>query len=710
MDAPVLIRLRRLRRAFDGPSGRNTVLDSIDLDIPRGSFTVIRGPSGAGKTTLLRVLGLLDSGFSGELSVAGTDVATLGDAARDEWRSSHVGFVFQEGRLLPHLTLGENIALPLVFDNLPEAEVTARARQAEAFAFRPEERASGLCALMPGAASGGQRQRAALARAMVRRPLLILADEPTASLDPASKAQVIERLRAAHAAGATVVVVSHDEALFSIGRQFSLTEGRLQQLAPDHPDAANWNEAPAEAPEIAVDRSAPQAPPLGGWWPRLGWARLLGWAARDLLRRPLFTVLMLIAVLAGAAQTTVFASLIVGLDRFVEQTVADGSRLTRLTLKPRKADAGGDDRFPDRAALAADPQVTHVVARRATTVSARLTDGESRPFPSLGLFPDDPELSMFRFVAGRGFDDRSPMLQAIVTTDFLIDLLGRSELDWQAQIGHRFEVEVPRFGRSGKQLGSERMVLTVTGIILKGEGDRQFYLENRLLVAIDAIKRDRTGKLALPLTPDRAAVADPAALEAMTDWPWQDMLHLYLHDIDAVIPAIADLSAQGYRPEAEIWRYAWVLDMKRAAYGIGVPLLALLTGVVGMVLFGNIVISARMREGELALVRVLGMRRGDLFATEVMGALITAAVGLTAGLALARGLTTTLAADLQESATLAARLSGDEAGARAALIFEPVGSVALPIVAGLTVVVLAAILGPTLRAAATDPARVFSRR
>lgn len=706
MHDPVLIRLRDLRRAFDGPAGRSTVLDGIDLDIPEGSFTVIRGASGAGKTTLLRVLGLLDSGYTGSLTVAGADVARMEDSARDDWRAANLGFVFQEGRLLPHLNLCENIALPLLLDNEPQAEVSGRTTAATAFAFRQDERAAGLCDLMPDAASGGQRQRAALARAMLRRPLLILADEPTASLDAASKAQVIDRLRAANAQGATVVVVSHDEALFSIGRQILLDGGRMVPVGQDIPLPANCVCCPGTRREAR----APVAAPLGGWWPRLGLARLAGWAIRDLLRRPLFTLLMLIAVMAGTAQTTVFGALVVGLDVFVQQTVADGSRLTRLTLKPRKADAGSADRFPDRAALAADPQVAEVVARRATTVSVRLSDGGNRPFPSLGLFPDDPELSMFKFVAGAGFDMASPRLQAIVTTDFLVDLTGQSDLVWSEQIGRTFEVEVPRFGRNGKQTGAESLQLTVTGIILKGEGDRQFYLGNDLLVAIDAIKRDRSGTLALPLTADRDAIADPAALAALTDWPWQDMLHLYLRDIDTVIPQIAGLSAKGYRPEAEIWKYAWVLDIKRAAYGLGMPLLALLSGVVGLVIFGNIVISARMRSAELALLRVLGMRRGDIFVTEIIGACVTATVGLLLGLGIAHWLTTTISADLQANARLAAQLSSDgRAAAALPPLFAPVADVALLVAVGIIALVFFAILWPTLRAASTDPARAFSK-
>ena len=110
-----LIDLSGLGRRFAGPQGVVSVLDGIDLTIPRGTFTVIRGQSGAGKTTLLRILGLLDAGHDGTFRMAGTDVAKLSDADRDEWRMAGIGFVFQDGRLLPHLSLGENIALPSLY-------------------------------------------------------------------------------------------------------------------------------------------------------------------------------------------------------------------------------------------------------------------------------------------------------------------------------------------------------------------------------------------------------------------------------------------------------------------------------------------------------------------------------------------------------------------------------------------------------------------
>jgi len=708
MTCEDLIEIRQLSRSFAGAGGAFSALRRVDLTIPRGSFTVIRGASGAGKSTLLRILGLLDTGYGGQMRFAGRDVASLAIADRDELRTALIGLVFQDGRLLPHLSLAENIALPLHFT--PETAVGVRARvdQALGFAFRPEELASGVAALRPGAASGGQRQRAAMARAMIHQPVLILADEPTASLDADSKALVVARLREMHAAGATVVVVSHDEALFGLGRQFLLEEGRLVELKGETEVGPELADAVMMRPLRAV---APA--PLAGWWPRLGPGRQIGAALRDLLRRPLFTLLLLIAVIAGTAQSAVFLSLVAGLDSFVTQSVADGSRLTRITLKPRKVDLAAADHFPEQAMLGAAPDVAAVVARRASTVAIQGADGTSRPFPSLGLHPDDPELAMFRFVAGGGFAASGEQLQMIVTTDFLIDLYGPAPegttSDWGSFVGRQVQATVPHFDRSGKVTGSEPVVLTICGVILKAEGDRQFYLPNDVLVAFDAIKRDRSGTLTLPLTPDRNAWVVGADRAAVLDWPWQDMMHLYLRDIEAVVPKVAALSRQGYRPEAEIWKYAWVLDLKAAAYGIAAPLLALLSGVIAVVLVGNIIISARLREAELALMKVLGMRRGDILAVEVIGTCVTTLLGLGLGLTIADRLTAALSQSFAERARLQAELSGGAEQGQIGLLFQPVWPLAPGLAALTLTLVFMALLWPTLRAASTDPARVFAR-
>ena len=700
-----LVEIRGLTRAFAGSEGVINVLDGIDFLIPYNSLTVIRGPSGAGKSTLLRILGLLDAGFTGSMRLAGKDVASLTTSERDATRTAVIGLVFQEGRLLPHLSLAENIALPLQFAGLTSEEAVSQAEQAEAFAFRAEERAAGVTRLRPSVASGGQRQRAALARAMVRGPALILADEPTSNLDHASKALVIERLASMRAAGATILIVSHDEALFGLGRQFSLENGQLLELS----SADSLKEPQSRHRPFAIPKA-----PLSGWWPSLPLWRLIGNATRDLLRRPLFTLLLLIAVIAGTAQSAVFASLVSGLDHFVEQTVADGTRLTRVTLKPRKVDlAKGGLRFPEQGELLTDPDVSAAVARRATTVSVVMSDASNRPYPSLGLYPDDPELGMFHFVAGAGFTAKNDQFQMIATTDFLLEVFGtkamNSDNEWASFVGQQIKASIPRFGKSGKEIGTEPLTLTVAGVILKGEADRQFYLPNELLIAIDAIKRDRTGKLPFPTNADHSAWRADADIKSLIDWPWQDMMHLYLKNIDDVVPKIALLSARGYHPEAEIWKYSWILNLKSAAYGVIAPLLALLTGVVGLVLFGNIVISTRLREAELAVLKVLGMRRGDILATEVIGTLITATFGLTVGFLFADRLTLALSLQLKESARIASEISGNLGSSGYAFVFEPVWSAAPVIAAGTLMLVLVSVLWPTVRAACGDPAAVFAR-
>ena len=155
--------------------------------------------------------------------------------------------------------------------------------------------------------------------------------------------------------------------------------------------------------------------------------------------------------------------------------------------------------------------------------------------------------------------------------------------------------------------------------------------------------------------------------------------------------------------------YSWILNLKSAAYGVIAPLLALLTGVVGLVLFGNIVISTRLREAELAVLKVLGMRRGDILATEVIGTLITATFGLAVGFLFADRLTLALSLQLKESARIASEISGNLGSSGYAFVFEPVWSAAPVIAAGTLMLVLVSVLWPTVRAACGDPAAVFAR-
>lgn len=182
------------------------VLDGVSLTIQEGTFTAIMGPSGSGKSTLLNLIGCLDRATTGTLHVAGQDVTVLGEADRTRLRGEAIGFVFQTFNLMPKLTALENVALPLVFQGWRRENRTDRAGsllEKVGLADRVNHRPSEL--------SGGQRQRVAIARALVNEPVLVLADEPTGSLDSETGRRIMGLFQRLHEAGNTVVMVTHEQ-------------------------------------------------------------------------------------------------------------------------------------------------------------------------------------------------------------------------------------------------------------------------------------------------------------------------------------------------------------------------------------------------------------------------------------------------------------------------------------------------------------------
>lgn len=201
-----LIRLRDLERYYDTPHGRTYVLRRIDLDIRRGEFVTVMGPSGAGKSTLLHVLGLLDDGWHGEYVLDGRPVHDLSRKQRTALHRETIGFVFQRYHLLDDLTVYENLDLPLSYQGVPRAE--RQARVADALdRFRIVAKRD----LYPNQLSGGQQQLVAIARAVIGRPSVILADEPTGNLHSAQGEEVMELFRQLHGEGVTLVQVTHSE-------------------------------------------------------------------------------------------------------------------------------------------------------------------------------------------------------------------------------------------------------------------------------------------------------------------------------------------------------------------------------------------------------------------------------------------------------------------------------------------------------------------
>ncbi|PVW16438.1 ABC transporter ATP-binding protein [Marixanthomonas spongiae] len=201
-----LIKIRNITRDF--PLGQEIVkvLKGIDLDIKKGEYVALMGPSGSGKSTLMNLLGCLDTPTSGSYELNGVDVSNLTDDELAEIRNKEIGFVFQTFNLLPRTTALDNVALPMIYAG---ASKTAR-----------EERATevlkdvGLADRMdhkPNQLSGGQRQRVAVGRALVNKPSIILADEPTGNLDSKTSVEIMNLFDAIHKAGNTVILVTHEE-------------------------------------------------------------------------------------------------------------------------------------------------------------------------------------------------------------------------------------------------------------------------------------------------------------------------------------------------------------------------------------------------------------------------------------------------------------------------------------------------------------------
>ncbi|MBK1714413.1 ABC transporter ATP-binding protein [Rubrivivax gelatinosus] len=218
------VRLRGVRRVYRQGRAPVAAVDGVDLDIAPGRFTVLAGPSGSGKSTLLQLIGGLDRPDEGAVSLDGTRLDTLDDDTLTRLRGERIGFVFQSFNLVPVMSALENVELPLLQAGPSSTGSRERARSMlEAVGLQ------GLHRRRPGELSGGQQQRVAVARALVHRPRLVLADEPTANLDRASGQALIALMRTLQrGTGVTFVFSSHDPSLLDEADvRVQLLDGRL---------------------------------------------------------------------------------------------------------------------------------------------------------------------------------------------------------------------------------------------------------------------------------------------------------------------------------------------------------------------------------------------------------------------------------------------------------------------------------------------------
>ena len=220
-----IVELQGVRKTYRLGQHVIPALQGVDLSVQRGELLALTGPSGSGKSTILNLCGLIDRPDSGEILLGGQRVTDLDETERTLLRRDALGFVFQSFNLVPVMTVAENVDYPLFIAGVPAAERRERvAAQLEAVGLQEHAQHR------PDALSGGQRQRVAIARALIKRPRLVIADEPTASLDSHTADQVLDLMRErGHAEGAAFVIATHDSRLTQrCDRVLALLDGRLQ--------------------------------------------------------------------------------------------------------------------------------------------------------------------------------------------------------------------------------------------------------------------------------------------------------------------------------------------------------------------------------------------------------------------------------------------------------------------------------------------------
>jgi putative ABC transport system ATP-binding protein len=215
--AEALIRVEGVRKVYGAST---TALDGVTLGIVEGSWTNITGPSGSGKTTLLNILGCLDSPSEGSVVIDGTEVTDMGQAELTTFRRENIGLIFQQYHLVPYLTALENVMMAQYFHSIVDEGQARAALERVGLGHRLDH--------LPAQLSGGEQQRVCIARALINDPKILLADEPTGNLDQGNGRNVLELIRALHAEGHTVIVVTHNPDIALMGdRTIEVIDGKV---------------------------------------------------------------------------------------------------------------------------------------------------------------------------------------------------------------------------------------------------------------------------------------------------------------------------------------------------------------------------------------------------------------------------------------------------------------------------------------------------
>lgn len=621
-EAPV-IELRDVSRAFGPGNNQTLALRGVSLKITRGEFVAIIGPSGSGKSTLLNTLGLLDRPSSGSYLLNGTDVSTLSERERDWMRNEHLGFVFQDSRMLLGETSVGNAALPLKVRGASYGERRARVGTAlnqVGLGHRLAEKTINL--------SGGERQRVAIARAISTEPALILADEPTGSLDSENSQRVIEHLRDLNSNGATVVIITHDPTVAAAARrQITLVDGAVRADKSD-------------ATKLVTPHIPPARPMRRGRLARRIWDELLD-ALSSHSSKPGRAMLLLLAFMLGTGGLVCS----IGISQSAAAQVAE--RLTEASLDEvvvRFADPmayGQGFYFPSSQPTAAIAQLTGV---RGTGFVASVAPAEARiTLLPAGSVPLQPSFSGSVLVSDSGYLN---ILQAKTTPEHAIEMLDTSWKGKVAIIGSKAAGDLG-IGTSGPgvQLWVAGIPVDVVGIFT--HTGRDSTLDNSVVLSASA---------AAGLSPEnpslvvRTVPGYPAALA------------------EAIPLAISPSSPSSVSIET-------VADLRSLRIGVATDLSALIATVSVLLLLlaclssaVAMYLSVQARAPEIALRRAVGSSRSSIWRIFTMEGLIIGAAGGLAGgtlglcaviaVSLAQGWTPTIEASALTVGLIAGCLSG----------------------------------------------------
>ncbi len=254
-DATPILEVRGLSKTYGERSPQITALRDVSFHVPAATWLAITGPSGAGKTTLLNLLAGLDRPTAGSVWVQGQELSTLAPDARTDFRRRHIGFVFQFFNLLPTMSAWDNVALPLLAERRPRREIAERTEAALASVGLGHRTAH-----RPAELSGGEQQRVGIARALVMRPRLLLADEPTGNLDRASGDTVLALLRRLiDQNGLAIVMATHSiRATEAADRMLTLEDGRLSEDPPPSDDERQAGADRRTTVRLGIDRARGQ--------------------------------------------------------------------------------------------------------------------------------------------------------------------------------------------------------------------------------------------------------------------------------------------------------------------------------------------------------------------------------------------------------------------------------------------------------------------